>query len=110
MPRPKNTNISVTYIDLDPFGNNTKTVFSAPTLSELVEKLVIELKLEEPNTHYVNEDPEYGRKKLAKELAKSKWVTIDPYTEEIGEGRRILLLAKTLEELEEEYKDSVMSI
>jgi len=47
---------------------------------------------------------------LAEDLSRARWVAIDPYTEEIREGSRVLLLANSLEELEEEYKDSIMSI
>lgn len=110
MPRPKNTQVSVNYADLNPLGNRKITVLTAKNYNELVDKLVNELNLDEPNKQYIDEDPNYGRKILAENLSRAKWVTIDPYVEEIGEGSRVLILANSLEDLEEEYKDSIMSI
>lgn len=110
MPRPKNTQVSITYADLNPLGDRKITIFTAKNYNELVNKLVNKLNLDEPNKQYIDENPNYGRKRLAENLSNAKWVTIDPYVEEIGEGSRVLLLANSLEELEEEYKDSIMSI
>lgn len=110
MPRPKNIELSVTYVDFEPYGNRKETIFTAHTYTHLVNYLVKELKLDEPNKQYIDEDPNYGRKILAENLSNAKWVTIDPYVEEIGEGSRVLIFARTIEELEARYKDSIMSI
>ncbi len=110
--------ITVTFVDFYANGPKPKkTQYSAMSLEELLVELENKLNLEKEdifdfNPYNENREQFEHRQTQYKldRLRKAKWIALDPYAYEIGEGRRQLLYATTLTQLKEIHREAAMSI